>query len=238
MTAFMKDASDQIRFSGFSPEAFKFLKALKRNNKREWFQPRKTQFEELLQQPLTRLVVEIGEALGPQASGIDFDPRKAVFRIYRDVRFSNDKSPYKTHVAAFCRSLGPPSREESPGLYMHLDSEMVFVAAGLYGPSTRQLKQIRREIDANPKPLTSTLQGRKFKANFGEVQGEQYKRIPDGFPDTHPQASLLRLKRWVVSKTYTQEDAGDRALLKKLVNDFQIALPFVGWLAATTLPAD
>src|SRR5262249_10265111 len=143
------------RFQGFSPEAFNFLRALKRHNDREWFTPRKPQFEELLVRPLSCLLTELGATLGPSASGIDFTPKKAIFRIYRDIRFSANKAPYKTHMAAFCKALGPPSKEETPGLYLHLEPDTVFVAAGLYGPSTRQLKSIRRAIDADPGPLKS-----------------------------------------------------------------------------------
>lgn len=230
----MKDKSTDGRFQGFSPEAFDFLRALKRHNKREWFTPRKTQFEELLVNPLGQLVMQLGEVLGPDASGIDFSPKKAIFRIYRDVRFSANKDPYKTHVAAFCRSLGPPSKEETPGLYLHLEPDMVFIAAGLYGPSTGQLKKIRTEVVANPEPLNAILKNQRFKRNFGELQGAVYKRIPDGYPETHPQASLLRRKQWFVSKTYGEDVAGSASFLKKLATDFQIALPLVGWIAAAT----
>ena len=129
-------------FSGFSPEAIKFLRGLKRNNRREWFQPRKEIFDTKLKARMMELVEAINAELLRFAPDHIADPKKAVYRIYRDTRFSADKTPYKTHLAAIFphRDLG---KQSSAGFYFHLTAERVGIAAGSYMPGPDELRAVR-----------------------------------------------------------------------------------------------
>ena len=129
-------------FPGFSPDALKFLRSLKRNNRREWFQPRKEIFETKVKMPMIQLVEAINAELLDFAPEHITDPKKAVYRIYRDTRFSADKTPYKTHIAAIFpdRNLG---KQSAAGFYFHLNEKSVGIAAGSYMPGPDELRAIR-----------------------------------------------------------------------------------------------
>lgn len=133
------------RFPGFPPEALRFLRALKRNNRREWFQPRKEQFESLVKAPMLALVAELNADLMKFAPEYVTDPKKSVFRIYRDVRFSSDKRPYKTNIAASFHRRGV----EGGGLYFSVSADEVEVAAGIYHPSREVTLAVRQHVAEN-----------------------------------------------------------------------------------------
>jgi uncharacterized protein (TIGR02453 family) len=173
----------------FPPEAIKFLKGLEKNNTRDWFQPRKEIFETKLKQPMLEFVEEINAELLKFAPEHITEPKKAVYRIYRDTRFSKDKTPYKTHLGAIFprRGLG---KDSGAGYYFHVSSKGVGVACGAYGPGPEQLLKIRRFIAENPKLLRREIKW------MGSIQGTTLTRVPKGFNCEHPAVDLIKMKQW------------------------------------------
>lgn len=219
-----------LQFEGYSPEAFRFLKQLKRNNRREWFQPRKEDYERLLVHPTRSLVAELGDRLKGAVPGVRFDPKRAVFRIYRDVRFSSDKSPYKTHVAA---QMSYPSKEGAasrPGFYFHVEPGEVFVGGGLYMPSAEQLKRLRLRIDRHPESLRSILKSSALRKHFGQLQGEKLTRAPKGWLPDHPHLDLLRQKQFFVGAEFDEATAQKKSFVDLVARHFKAAAPLLQWL--------
>jgi uncharacterized protein (TIGR02453 family) len=228
----LNEQGQVISFNGFSPEAFVFLRKLKRNNRREWFQPRKPLYEKLLREPMEALLLELGERIEPQLPGIRFHPKKHIFRIYRDVRFSEDKSPYKDHLAANPRF---PSNgiNERPGFYLHVAPGEVFVAGGLYMPDSAQLVKIRTAIAEKPRPFIKVIHELRFKKYFGELQGERLKRAPKGFPPDHPRIQYLQLKQFFVSARLNEKVALKRQFLDKTAVQLEAMIPLLRWIEST-----
>jgi uncharacterized protein (TIGR02453 family) len=173
----------------FPPEAISFLKGLEKNNKRDWFQARKEIFDSKLKAPMLEFVEAINAELLKFAPEHITEPKKAVYRIYRDTRFSKDKTPYKTHLGAIFprRGLG---KDAAAGFYFHVSAKEVGVACGAYAPGPEQLLKIRRFIAENHELL------RKKHKLMGALQGSTLQRIPKGFDPEHPAADLIKKKQW------------------------------------------
>jgi uncharacterized protein (TIGR02453 family) len=173
----------------FPPEAITFLKGLEKNNKREWFQPRKETFDTKLKEPMLEFVEQINAELLKFAPDHITEPKKAVYRIYRDTRFSKDKTPYKTHLGAIFprRGLG---KDAAAGYYFHVSAKEVGIACGAYAPGPEQLLKIRRFLAENHKQL------RQSTKLMGKLQGSTLTRVPKGFDADHPAASLIKMKQW------------------------------------------
>ncbi|WP_413612877.1 DUF2461 domain-containing protein [Bdellovibrio sp. HCB-110] len=228
----MKSSSEvEIQdFQGFKPEAFRFLRSLKRNNKREWFQPRKENYEELLRHPMMAVVFELAEECKSFAPEIGFNPKRNVLRIYRDTRFSKDKSPYKTNIAASFPFGTYAKNMDSPGLYLHLEPGQVFVAGGLYMPSSLQLRKIRESILKNPDAFLDIVEAREFKKHFGALEGEKLKTTPRGISPEHPMIEYLRHKQFFVSHTFEESVAMKKDFPKKIAKEFKQMMPLLRWL--------
>src|SRR5262245_15592938 len=181
-------------FAGFPPEALTFLRQLRRNNDRPWFLAHKEVYERAVREPMIELVTALGGALQGFAPEFVTDPKRAIYRIYRDVRFSADKSPYKTHVAASFNARGL-TKHASAGLYFHVEPTQVIVAGGLYMPGTPELRLLRAHIAAHADELARIVRERKFKRLFGGLEGEKLTRPPKGFPPDHPAMEWLLYKQ-------------------------------------------
>ena len=217
-------------FTGFTTKSTRFLRSLKRNNNREWFHAHKEEYEQFLKLPMQSLAQDLGDHFH-FAPDINFDPKKAIFRINRDVRFSNDKSPYKTNIGAFFR-LGLKSKfEDTPGLYVHFEDGEVFSAGGLYMPSARQIRLIRLSIQNDPESFLKIIEDKKFKRRFPlGIEGDNLKRAPSGTPIDHPLIKHLRHKQCYVHRDYTIKNAFQKSFVKKLEEDFEIMLPLIRWI--------
>ena len=213
-------------FSGFPEEGLRFLKSLKRNNRREWFQPRKEIYEASLKAPMLELVSAINNDLVKIAPDYVTDPKKATFRIYRDTRFSHDKTPYKTHIAAVFGKRGMAGHSGGM-LYFHLSPEGVEAAGGVYHPEPDALRRVRLHVSENHAELTRILGGRKLRSMMGDLKGDELSRVPRGFPTDHPSADLIRKKDWILDVTIDVEAAKTAALIKELTSRFRLMLPFV-----------
>lgn len=216
-------------FPGFSPQAIKFLKDLKRHNDREWFQPRKEIFETQLKAPMVELVEAVNRELLAFAPDHVTDPKKAIYRIYRDTRFSADKTPYKTHIGA----IFPPhelGKQSAAGFYFHVSAKSVGVAAGSYMPGPDELRAIRGWLSENH---ASFRKAAKLPPKlWGKLQGSELTRLPKGFAPGHPADDLLRMKQWLYFVELDLKLATTPKLLPELIKRFKSVAPVVRMLNA------
>jgi uncharacterized protein (TIGR02453 family) len=215
----------------FSPEALKFLRGLARNNDREWFEARRDVFEREVKERMLAVIAEINDGLAEFAPEHVRDPRKAMFRIYRDTRFSEDKRPYKSHLGAWWVRSGL-EKTSGAGFYFHISAKETTIAAGCYMPTPDQLLAIRRHIDANYDEIRAILAGRKLRSLMEEWDGEPMKRVPKGFCAESPAAELLKCRRWGLSATLPPELATDPKLVKEVTRRFAAATPLIRFLNA------
>jgi uncharacterized protein (TIGR02453 family) len=213
----------------FGPEALKFLRALKRNNKREWFQPRKEQYEEHVRQPMLTIVERLAADMRPIAPEVIVDPKSAIYRIYRDTRFSSDKTPYKTHIAASFPWRGL-SRHEGAGLYFHISPTEVWIGGGMYAPQTAQLHAVREHIVRNPRRLRSIVESAAFKRTFGALEGEKLQRVPRGFPSDHEAAEWLRYRQFLAGREASPALVTTAKFYPAVLDTFRVAVPLIRFL--------
>jgi len=197
-----KSVNAKIHGPAFFDEAlFRFLRELKAHNDRAWFQENKARFEADVKEPMQAFVLAFADPLQGLNRNYAADPRTSLFRIFRDTRFSKDKSPYKTNVGAHFRHRECSKDVHSPGFYLHLEPGGCFVAAGLWHPDPVSLRQVRERIAARPKEWKALREGGL------EVLGDALKRVPQGFDAGHPLAEALKLKDF-----YTEEPVTEREL--------------------------
>lgn len=182
-------------FAGFPPEGMKFLTALARNNRREWFQPRKELYESTVRRPMLELVTRINGALLDFAPDYVCEPEKAVFRIYRDTRFSSDKTPYKTHIAAVFNRRGL-NKHQGAAYYFSVSPKEVFVGGGVYMPSPEGLLAVRNHIAASHEEFAKLVSDRTVRRYLEDLKGDSLSRAPKGFDPSHPAADYIRMKQW------------------------------------------
>lgn len=213
----------------FGAEALTFLRALKRNNRREWFQPRKAQYDRDVRAPMLAIVEQLAVDMRPFAPEVVVDPKKAIFRIYRDTRFAADKTPYKTNIAASFGWRGLP-RWEGAGLYFQLSHEDVWIGGGLYDPPTPLLQTVREHIAANHRRLRTLIESASFKRAAGTLAGEQLRRVPRGFAPDHPAADLLRHRQFIAGRELPPAFASSARFYPTLLETFKAIVPMVRFL--------
>lgn len=224
-------------FSGFRPAALTFLRQLKKNNERDWFQERKATYEAELLTPLRLLVEEMDVRFAKFAPEIAGDPKRSIFRIYRDVRFSKDKSPYKTHASAWFQhrnashGVGSETHGAGAGFYFHLEPGASFLAGGIWMPPRPTLGAIRDGIAEDPKAFAKTMSATAFKRRFGKLSEEaMLKRLPRGFDPGHPAEAWLRYQSFTVSARLSDAEVTDRRLPDRIQRDYAVLLPMVRWI--------
>ena len=216
----------QSAFPGFPPDGIAFLRALKRHNRREWFQPRKHIYEEKLRAPMCALVEALNVRMMKFAPDYIASPEKAVYRIYRDTRFSADKTPYKTHIAAVFPRRGM-SRHAGAGLYFAVSPEGVEVAGGVYMPPSENLLAMRRYLLEHHQEYRRIVADRAVRRLLGDIAGERLARVPKGFPADHPAADLVRYKQWYYDALLDVGLTLTPRLLPELVKRFRAMIPLV-----------
>jgi len=182
-----------ISFKGFFPETVSFLRKLKRNNNKTWFDSHKREYEQFVLEPAKAFVVALGELIRRALPGVIADPKinRSLFRVYRDTRFSPDKTPYKTHLAIFFWE-GTLSRMECPGFYFQIEPNKLMLGAGLYMFTPRVLSSYRKAV-VDPESgsrLRDIIKNIERIKDF-KVEGRHYKRVPPGYDPGHPNADLL-----------------------------------------------
>jgi uncharacterized protein (TIGR02453 family) len=181
-------------FDGFPKEGIEFLKKLRRNNNREWFNKRKSEYEEYVKFPMQSLIGALAPVMQEYAPELDVHPKRSIFRIYRDTRFSKDKTPYKTHVAAI---FTPKDGDrEAAGMYLHIEPGEIYLGGGMYSISSDRLRSIRRAIVQNSEAFLQIVDIRSFRKMYGEIVGDKLTRVPQGFDRDHPMKEYLRMKQF------------------------------------------
>jgi uncharacterized protein (TIGR02453 family) len=208
------------------PEGLAFLRALARNNDREWFTPRKAVFEAELKEPMLAIIRKVTGAMESFAPSFVRPAEKCLFRIYRDTRFSADKKPYKTHVAAWWSHQGL-EKTSGAGYYFHIHAKEVVIAAGAYMPEKDQLAAIRHWLLDHHAEFRKVLQTAAIRKNFSEFEGNALTRPPKGFPCEHPALDLIRCRQWGLSTTLPASAALDSGFAAVLIRHFRLAAPMV-----------
>ena len=220
-------------FPGFPKEALTFLRGLARNNQREWFQARKDVFEAKLKAPMTELVEVVNAELLKFAPHHITDPKKAIYRIYRDTRFSSDKTPYKTHIAALFPRHGL-EKHSSAGFYFQISPEGVGIAAGAYMPGPEELFAIRTWLASNHRTFLKA--SRNAEKVVGPLDaGSSLARSPKGFDPAHPAADLIRRKNWFYWREPDVKLATSPKLAGELLRHFRAVAPVMDLLNAPLL---
>jgi uncharacterized protein (TIGR02453 family) len=226
-------------FNGFRPAALTFLRSLRRNNRREWFEANRAVFEREIKAPLKQLVEELDVQFATLAPEFVGDPKSSLFRIHRDIRFSADKSPYKTHAACWIFHRAPGrgvgrTVDGGAGFYFHLEPGASLVAGGLWMPPRPKLQLVRDAIVEDlPSWERVVLHGelaRRFGGLNEDDPGVLLKRLPRGFAPGHPAERWLRFNSFTVSRALSDTDALSSKLVSLVMRDFTVMLPFVRWL--------
>jgi uncharacterized protein (TIGR02453 family) len=210
----------------FRPAALTFLRNLARHNDREWFQPRKSQFEAELKEPMLAIVRKITDAMTGFAPNHVRPAEKSLFRIYRDTRFAADKRPYKTHVAAWWSHQGL-DKTSGAGYYFHVSAKEVVIAAGAYMPEKDQLAAIRNWLVENHATFRKLLQTAAVRKTFTEFEGNALTRPPKGFPSAHPALDLIQCRQWGLSATLPADAALKPDIAATVIRHFKLAAPIV-----------
>lgn len=210
----------------FRPEALTFLRNLKRHNDRDWFQPRKAQFEAELKEPMLAIIRKAMDAMMDFAPQFVRPPEKCLFRIYRDTRFSSDKRPYKTHISAWWSHQGL-EKTSGAGYYFHVSGNEVVIAAGAYMPEKDQLAQIRYWLLDNHEEFRKLLHKPTIRKTFAEFESNALTRPPKGFPAEHPGMDLIRCRQWGLAATLPAAEALKKDFAGTIVRYFRIASPVV-----------
>jgi uncharacterized protein (TIGR02453 family) len=217
-------------FPGFPKEGISFLRALKKHNDREWFTPRKTAFEATVRQPMIELVSAIHREMLRFAPDYVGEPAKCVYRIYRDTRFSKDKTPYKTYASALFLRSGFDKYAGCAAYYFAVSPDNIEVAGGLYTPDRDVLLAVRQHIADNHKQFRATFGRQGVKTLLGELQGDSLSRIPKGFDPDHPAADLIRRKQYLLDTQLDAKLATTPQLLGELVKRIEAMTPFIEFL--------
>jgi uncharacterized protein (TIGR02453 family) len=222
----------------FQPESLKFLRGLARNNDREWFEARREVYERALRQPMLALIEEINVAMEGFAPQYVRPPHKTMMRIYRDIRFSSDKRPYKRHLAAWWARRGM-EKTSGGGFYLQISPEEVVIAAGVYMPEREQLLTIRRWMSVNHGAYRASVSKllKARAAGFTGIDAQALTRMPKGFAADDPADELVRAKNWGVRASLPAEVALEPSLTKEIVRRLRAATPLIDMLNGAILGA-
>jgi uncharacterized protein (TIGR02453 family) len=221
----------------FDEEAQRFLRGLKRNNKREWFEARRGIYEDKLKAPMLALIERLTEGMAEYAPAHMRPAGKCLFRIYRDTRFSPDKSPYKTHLGAWWSRSGL-EKTSGGGYYMHVGATEFVIAAGAYMPEKNQLLAIRRRLLEHHAEWKKLIEDKKLLRTFKVHDPMALARAPKGFPAEHPAIEWIKWRQWGVTAHLPAETALKPGLAEEIEKRFRLAAPLVDFLNAPLVPAE
>jgi uncharacterized protein (TIGR02453 family) len=224
-------------FGGFRPAAFTFLRDLARNNEKTWFEANRDVYERELRIPMRQLVEALDAKLASIAPEIVGDPKRSMFRIHRDIRFSKNKAPYKTNAGAWLyhrdagRKVGTAGEGGGAGFYFHMDPASCFMAGGIWMPARPALTRIRGVIAAQPRALPRLTSAPRFRRRFDGLNEEaKLRRVPREFPSDHPAAEWLKLQSFTASAPIEPKVVTSPRLVDRLCSDFAQLVPLVRWL--------
>jgi uncharacterized protein (TIGR02453 family) len=201
----------------------KFLKDITKNNNREWFLGHKAQYELALQN-----VKDISEEVKKNLNKKDKIEEAKVFRIYKDVRFSKDKTPYKNHFGVHFKRA---TAQRRGGYYMHIEPGGSFVGGGFWEPNPEDLKRIRDEFAYDDKAIRKIISNKTFVSYFGKLDGEELKTAPSGYDRNHPAIDLIRKKQFTVGRKFSDKEVADKNFPKEVVKTFEAMRPFFDYMS-------
>jgi len=206
-----------------SPKIFDFFKDLKNNNNRVWFLKNKSSFN-----PNQEQVKIFGEMVKDRLNNFDNIDKFKLFRIYRDVRFSKNKTPYKTHFGLTWHRTKPKLRG---GYYLHIENKRSFLACGFWAPIPQDLKRIRDEISHDSRELKSILFDNEFQSVWGQLKGDEVKTAPRGFDKNHPDIELIKKKQYILTINLTNNDVCSENLIERIEQVLFKVKPFVDYMS-------
>ena len=209
------------------PSSFEFLKLLKKNNDRDWFNANKDRYLKELNS-IELLADELLEELNKHDVIETPSGKKSLHRIYRDVRFSKEKTPYKTNWSGSFRRAG---KQRRGGYYFHIEPGNSFIAGGFWGPNPEDLKRIREEISYDPEPLRKIVKNKNFINMFGNLQGDQIKTTPKNFDPNDPAIDFLRFKQFLCIRIFTDKDVLNENFSKEILKTFLALRPFFDYMS-------
>jgi uncharacterized protein (TIGR02453 family) len=213
----------------FTVDTLSFLRRLKRNNRREWFQAHRDEYERHVREPMMAFVERLASDFRTFAPELVAHPKSSLYRIYRDTRFSENKTPYKTHAAAIFPWRGLP-KHEGAGLYFHISPDEVWIGGGMYAPQTPQLQAVREHIVDNVDRLRSIVESPRFKKAFGSLEGEKLQRVPRGFPRDHEAAEFLKFRQFLAGRELSGSTAVKTSFYSTVLETFREAAPLIRFL--------
>jgi uncharacterized protein (TIGR02453 family) len=215
----------------FTRRTLQFLRALKRHNDRTWFAAHREEYEQHVRAPMIALVERLAGDFARFAPELVATPKASIFRIYRDTRFSHDKSPFKTQVSARfpCRLL---ARGAGAGLYLEVAPQWVWMGGGFYAPEPHELALVRHHLAEHPREFAKIVGSAAFRRTFGRLQGERLQRVPRGFPPDHPAAEFLKHRQLYAGCERPASFAHSDAFYSEVVAVFRRVLPLVRFLNA------
>jgi len=213
----------------FTSESLRFLRALKRNNRRDWFNAHRDDYEAHVRQPMTAIVSRLADDLREFGPEFVANPKTSMYRIYRDIRFSENKAPYKTHVAASFPTRGLP-KHEGAGLYFHVSPDEVWIGGGMYAPPQPQLHAVREHIAVNSRRLRTLVESPAFRRDVGTLEGERLQRVPRGFPKDHAAAEYLKFRQFLTGREFEPAFAAGPKFYAGLLTVFRRVTPVMRFL--------
>jgi uncharacterized protein (TIGR02453 family) len=221
----------------FTSASLTFLRALARHNRRDWFEAHRPDYETAILAPMRALVEEMDVRLARLAPEIVGDPKRSLFRIYRDIRFSQDKSPYKTHAACWffhrdaSHRVGQESHGGGAGFYFQIAPGDSFLGGGLWMPPRPALDKLREAMAEKPAVFTRIVTAAAVRRRFGELDDEAVlKRVPRGYAEDHPAARWLKFRSFVMGRALTTSEVTSARLPALLAEDFALLVPLVRWI--------
>ena len=212
----------------FNPETLRFLRALKRNNRREWFNAHRDDYERHVRAPMIAIVERLASDFRSFAPELVASPKISMYRIYRDTRFSENKAPYKTHVAAVFPTRGL-AKHEGAGLYFHISHQDVWIGGGMYAPQPPQLYAVREHIAANAGQLRAIVESPAFRRAIA-LEGEKLSRVPRGFPKDHAAAEYLKFRHFIAGAEFPASLAASPKFYPTLLSTFRAVIPLSRFL--------
>lgn len=220
----------------FSRAALTFFKGLQKNNNKAWFEAHRAEYENEVREPMRGLIEEMNVRFARFAPEVGGDPRRSMFRINRDIRFSRDKSPYKTHAACWFNhrsastKVGGQAHEGSAGFYFHLQPGKSFVGAGLWMPPRPQLNALRVAIAEDHAGFERMVRSLKRFGGLSDEHGAMLKRMPRGYGEDHAAAKWLKYQSFTSGRALRDSDVVGPRLPALLARQFEGLLPLVRWL--------
>lgn len=227
---------DPDAFTGFHPDAAQFLADLAQNNERAWFQARKAEYERLCKAPMEAFVLALANRFEVRDLPLLADPRRSIFRIYRDTRFAKDKSPYKTHLGANFPWLDAGEEDEAGahanGGYFHFQPGQMYVGGGMWRPERPRLEAFRQAIVRDEARVRAAIEDPGFVSAFGTIETHHsLVRVPPGYPADHPMADLFHFKDVVFGRSLTDDEVYSPVLPDLVADAFAAAMPVFRFLA-------